>query len=263
MVRRGSTVRVRQRASTNCLQIGISCRLSAQHAGTARVHLWCARRISDVSRRLPAHLPTATTAETRGKVPQMGIKRCLVRRFPDPSLQGGVGEPSDGACAPGRAWVSCPLLAKPPARVTTPPQAPSWVRRLLRSSSRACSARWRRRSARSTHSSISSCARAATRSSSSVHRRTTPAIVGPGLSQAPSSVGVRRCSSSWLTSLCSSRSQRGASAGATSCERQVPPRAHAPGGVHLPCDQDPVTDTSSRKSPPRASWSRTKPIPLT
>ena len=60
----------------------------------------------------------------------MGIKRCLVRRFPDPSLQGGVGEPSDGACAPGRAWVSCPLLAKPPPRVTTPPQAPSWARRL-------------------------------------------------------------------------------------------------------------------------------------
>jgi hypothetical protein len=35
----GSTVRVRQRASTKCLQIGISSRLSMQRAGTPRVHL--------------------------------------------------------------------------------------------------------------------------------------------------------------------------------------------------------------------------------
>ena len=40
MVRRGSTVRVRQRASMKCLQIGISRRLFMQHAGTPRVHLW-------------------------------------------------------------------------------------------------------------------------------------------------------------------------------------------------------------------------------
>jgi len=39
MVRRGSTVRVRQRASTKCLQIGISSRLSMHRAGTPRVHL--------------------------------------------------------------------------------------------------------------------------------------------------------------------------------------------------------------------------------
>jgi hypothetical protein len=29
-----------------CLQIGISCRLFSQHAGTPRVHLWYARRIA-------------------------------------------------------------------------------------------------------------------------------------------------------------------------------------------------------------------------
>src|SRR5207245_10161970 len=40
----GSTVRVRQRAYTKFLQMGISCRLLVQHAGTRRVHLWYSRR---------------------------------------------------------------------------------------------------------------------------------------------------------------------------------------------------------------------------
>lgn len=39
-VLQGSTVRVRPRASTKCLQSGIYRRLLLQHAGTPRVHLW-------------------------------------------------------------------------------------------------------------------------------------------------------------------------------------------------------------------------------
>jgi hypothetical protein len=44
MVRRGSTVRVRQRALMKCLQISISCQRFMQHAGTSRVRLWYSRR---------------------------------------------------------------------------------------------------------------------------------------------------------------------------------------------------------------------------
>jgi hypothetical protein len=44
MVRRGSTVRVRQRACTKALQVGISCCLLVEHADTERTHLRFARR---------------------------------------------------------------------------------------------------------------------------------------------------------------------------------------------------------------------------
>jgi hypothetical protein len=44
VVRRGSTVRVRQRAFGKCLQIGTSCRLHGEHADTPRTHLRYARR---------------------------------------------------------------------------------------------------------------------------------------------------------------------------------------------------------------------------
>ena len=50
MVRRGSTVRVRQRGCTKCLQIGISSRLCVQHAGTPRVHQLCSPGTASVSR---------------------------------------------------------------------------------------------------------------------------------------------------------------------------------------------------------------------
>ena len=44
MVRRGSTVRVRQRAYLKCLQSALCCCLSTEHADTFRTHLRYARR---------------------------------------------------------------------------------------------------------------------------------------------------------------------------------------------------------------------------
>jgi hypothetical protein len=46
MVRRGSTVRVRQRACMKCLQMALLCCLNLEHADTFRTHLRYARRIA-------------------------------------------------------------------------------------------------------------------------------------------------------------------------------------------------------------------------
>jgi len=98
MVRRGSTVRVRQRASPKCLQIGISCRLSAQHAGTARVHLWYARRFAITRGRLRTRFIRTSSMRATKKPLQTDVIRCPAGRDSDPlppgrgSVGGGTPE---------------------------------------------------------------------------------------------------------------------------------------------------------------------------
>jgi hypothetical protein len=48
MVRRGSTVRVRQRAYLKVLQIGTCCCLRRERTDTFPTHIWYARRNGDV-----------------------------------------------------------------------------------------------------------------------------------------------------------------------------------------------------------------------
>jgi len=93
MVRRGSTVRVRQRASAKCLQIGICCRLFEQHAGT-RGYI----RGKRVARR---HLatPSGTASEShlwpslRGSPCKRASSVASLGENVTPSLEGGGHPP--------------------------------------------------------------------------------------------------------------------------------------------------------------------------
>jgi hypothetical protein len=83
MVRRGSTVRVRQRASEKCLQIGISCCLRLERADTFRTHFWYARRIATSGDAL-RHSPVGRgQAIHEPKALLRSICRCLSRRDRD------------------------------------------------------------------------------------------------------------------------------------------------------------------------------------
>ncbi len=92
MVRRGSTVRVRQRASVKCLQICICCCLLEEQADTIRTHLRYARRTaasSDIPRRIAAD---AVQAQLSINSLLIGDSRCPRRRESDllPAERGSV-----------------------------------------------------------------------------------------------------------------------------------------------------------------------------
>jgi hypothetical protein len=83
MVRRGSTVRVRQRAYLKCLQIGTYCCLSIEHADTFRT--LCGTR--DAPRRLAASSDTSAGARLRSrltKLPANWRSHCLGGRDLEP-----------------------------------------------------------------------------------------------------------------------------------------------------------------------------------
>jgi hypothetical protein len=84
MVRRGSKVRVRQRASLKALQMRFSCCLILEQADTFRTHLRCARR-TETSRDAARHAFTdaiAATCPTKSLL--RGHHGCLNRRALDP-----------------------------------------------------------------------------------------------------------------------------------------------------------------------------------
>jgi hypothetical protein len=92
MVRRGSTVRVRQRACVKCLQTRISSRLSVQHvgyiAGTSLVRATPRGHV----RRLKDTVHPKSYGACIDDVPACGLVRCLAGREPTPSLQ-RAGQP--------------------------------------------------------------------------------------------------------------------------------------------------------------------------
>jgi len=111
MVRRGSTVRVRQRASIKCLQLGtllLSARRTRGHisdtSGVRATH-------RDVSRRLLTRLAGTDAARFRGKTPAHSHSRCLSWPDRDPlRAREGVGgsSPPEGF-DPCPAQPTCPL----------------------------------------------------------------------------------------------------------------------------------------------------------
>jgi hypothetical protein len=90
MVRRGSTVRVRQRASTKCLQIWISRRLLEQRTGTSRVHLWYWRRTATSCGILRHGLLTGTDGLIRERPCKRAITLASLSEIVTPPRREGV-----------------------------------------------------------------------------------------------------------------------------------------------------------------------------